>query len=272
MTSKRKFEILLAILKGKKYFGEIQEAIGLKKPIVSEYIRALKEEGLILEHTDPNDRRRRFYELNLTIEGLRTIVRNYPEIIPELQKNDGVVDFLINHHKVTLFREDVREMLKTSPNFFKMLVLGSFDEYIQLLRNFPAVVIDLGETQQFVNYLTALEYMFIISVWNDVVEFGNTLESPKVLKKFYEKQSSARMFNERIMFVMMVVDIIKAIASNERNLAELLGDIEKFEKDLNNLRERAREMDLDEYIRNMGEIYGRLYEKLMLLAREGSIS
>jgi DNA-binding MarR family transcriptional regulator len=64
MVSGRELEILKFLIDGQKYFNEIQEAIGLKKPIVSEYMSKLKEKGLVVEFPDPEDRRKKFYQLN----------------------------------------------------------------------------------------------------------------------------------------------------------------------------------------------------------------
>ena len=63
-VSKRELEIIKCIIEGKHDFNEIREAIGLKKSVVSEYITKLKKEGLIVEHKNPKDGRKKYYELN----------------------------------------------------------------------------------------------------------------------------------------------------------------------------------------------------------------
>ncbi|ADB57198.1 winged helix-turn-helix domain-containing protein [Archaeoglobus profundus] len=92
MVSKRELEILGFIIGGKKYFHAIQEALGLKKPIVSEYLSNLKNKGLIIERQDPNDRRRKLYEINpeefvfTTVNEIISFIEKYIELTEEEKK------------------------------------------------------------------------------------------------------------------------------------------------------------------------------------------
>ncbi len=268
--SKLKIEskILIALLdNGGKRTGQIAKELGYinedGRPLYKNILPALKrlkqkkilrsEKRSVGKGAPPT-----FWWIEINNNALMKLVNEYPECISSMQSNENIIEFLCNKH-INYFPEEshrvwkglFKEMTKTSPSFFKVIVNKTIWELIDIFYDSPYVslkipkVVTKGDSFSFnlkekelIIFPTLYEIVYQICVGNDLIEYGRnqqSLQALAVLHRIEEMRRRIYRLNEMEELIELVTQIAKLIELNS-SLEEIVKCLKEFSQSLNRLK------------------------------------
>jgi len=302
--SKIKIEsrILISLLDDSKTTGQIARELGYideaGKPLynyVLPPLRRLERKGILSSYklgvgvgvgAPPT-----LWMININEDTLKKLVNDYPECIPNMQRNELIIEFICANHidhfpeeSRKIWRDLFKEMVKSSPNFLKILVNKTIQELIDIFHDlpyvsfkFPEVVrkgddIDFSlEEGELLVFPTLYEYIYWICVGEDLIEYGKSqqsLQALTLLNKIEEYGQRRKMFLEASKLIRLVAKIAKLIELNSLPSEEIVRCIEEFSQSYDRLKaiedqEKQREEFYNLFIKTKSKIDGILTNALI---------